>query len=311
MIKVLLTNVGRRTYFIKYFNDLIKLGYPLKIYLSDMSMDTASFYVNKNFKKVIFPEVSLSRKNYVKKVMTFCKKKKINLVLPLTDLDLYILAKYKNYFLKNKTTVVISNVNLIKTFHNKIAAHNFCLKKNINSPKIFNDIKFINFPVMQKKITGSGSQDLKFIKNKKFLLPLKDKNFFFQKFIKGKEYNMDILNDLKGNYLHSTTKLKLLMRAGETDKAQIVKKKIFNKLGKKLSNLIQHIGPIDVDFIMDKKKNIFFIDFNLRFGGGYPFTHEAGSNYLKAIIDNYMNKKIYIKNPKDMTGYKGIEILFR
>ena len=62
---------------------------------------------------------------------------------------------------------------------------------------------------------------------------------------------------------------------------------------------------------MDNNNNIFFIDFNLRFGGGYPFTHEAGSNYLKAIIDNYMNKKIYIKNPRNITGYKGIEILYR
>ena len=43
-----------------------------------------------------------------------------------------------------------------------------------------------------------------------------------QKYIKGKEYGMDILNDLNGNYLHSFTREKLLMRNGETDKAKAV-----------------------------------------------------------------------------------------
>ena len=90
MIKILITNIGRRTYFVRYLEELIKLKYPIKVYLSDASKNTAGFYINKKFKKVIFPRVNKSEKKYIMFLKSFCKKEKINLVIPLIDSDLNI-----------------------------------------------------------------------------------------------------------------------------------------------------------------------------------------------------------------------------
>ena len=58
---------------------------------------------------------------------------------------------------------------------------------------------------------------------------------------------MDILNDLNGNFLHCCVRKKLLMRAGDTDKAEIVDTKIFLYLAKKISKTFRHIGILDID----------------------------------------------------------------
>ena len=82
------------------------------------------------------------------------------------------------------------------------------------------------------------------------------KEFFFQKYLKNEEYGIDILNDLNGNYVHHCCRKKILIRSGDTDKALIVKGKVFEDFAKKLSSYLKHVGIVDVDFIY-KNKRIF------------------------------------------------------
>ena len=56
---------------------------------------------------------------------------------------------------------------------------------------------------------------------------------------------------------------------------------------------------------------IFIIDINPRFGGGYPFTHLSGHNYLKAIIAMYLGNDYELKKiGKNIKASKGIKINF-
>ena len=69
------------------------------------------------------------------------------------------------------------------------------------------------------------------------------------------------------------------------------------------------MGLADIDLILTKNGEVYFLDFNLRFGGGYPFTHLSGCNYLKLIIDMYLGKKLNTKfNRANQTFMKGINI---
>ena len=45
----------------------------------------------------------------------------------------------------------------------------------------------------------------------------------------------------------------------------------------------KHVGNLDCDVIKNQNSELYFIDFNPRFGGGYPFTHLSGYNFIKAI----------------------------
>src|SRR5690606_16425292 len=61
-----------------------------------------------------------------------------------------------------------------------------------------------------------------------------ERSVLIQEMISGEEYGLDIINNLKGEYVTTFTKRKLSMRAGETDKARTVHNTHLMELGEKL-----------------------------------------------------------------------------
>ena len=98
-MRVLLTNVGRRTYFIEYLNDIQNPDFELEIFVSDRSRNVASY--NTNIKKFLLtPKVLNNYEKYISSLYENCSKYKINLIIPLSDLDLYFLSINKSKFKK-------------------------------------------------------------------------------------------------------------------------------------------------------------------------------------------------------------------
>ncbi len=315
-MRILFTNVGRRTYLVEYALKINIKKYQLKIYLTDTNLETAAFQVSKKTKNFITPYVNEEPKKYLNTIYNICLKNKIDLLIPLIDYDIPILAKNIKKFNLIKTTLLVSDFNVVDNCFNKKKNYFFCLKNNITTPKTYFTKTGVNkFPVIQKKIFGSGSLDNYEIKFKKELSIFNSSKFILQDKIIGQEYGMDILNDFNGNYIHSFVRKKISIRNGETDKAVSVNSRIFTNLAKSLSSKFQHIGVMDIDFIVTKNNKIYFLDFNARFGGGYPITHLSGFNYLKAIILLKLNKKVLFKKhftknyfSKGINVYKNINI---
>ena len=307
-MNVLLTNTGRRTYFVDYLLELKKRFKNLEIHVSDSNKYCSTFSIQ-GIKKHL--TVKASDKKYIKTIINIVKKNKINLLIPLTDYDLKILSKNTSKLDKLNCKTLVANPQLCETFENKILTEKFCLKTKILTPKIF-DKKIVSAiikkkKIEEKKINGSSSEGLKIFK-KKSKMRIK-KKYIYQEFIKGRELNFDILNNFEGKFISASIKEKILMRSGETDIAKILTENRYIKLAKKISKKIKHIGNVDCDAIEDAKGKIYFIDFNLRFGGGYPFTHHAGQNFIENIISIMKNKKIKVKRiKKKIILSKGISI---
>ena len=87
-------------------------------------------------------------------------------------------------------------------------------------------------------------------------------------------------------------KQKLAMRAGETDKAITVDIPEVNEMGKKIGENLHHIGNLDVDIMQRANGDFCVLELNPRFGGGYPFSYEAGVNMPKAILSWLRGERI-------------------
>lgn len=289
-MNILITNIGRRTYFIDFLKEIKKKYRKIKIFVSDSNKYSAGMLTDSDVKKIVTPQ-ALEKKKYIKSLLEISKKLKIRLIIPISDRDLSLLSTNINLFKKINTQILVSSNKIIKICANKILMNEFCKKNKFLTPKINFHVNKITNQYICKPIFGSGSEGL-ILNNKDLNIKvINKKKYIFQKKIIGKEYNIDILNDLSGNYVASCVKEKKIIRSGETDQAKVINLNLIQNFSKKLSEKLRHIGNLDCDIIVTKEKKIFIIDLNPRFGGGYPFTHLVGQNYLKFILEDILKKR--------------------
>jgi hypothetical protein len=306
-MNILLTSVGRRAYIIDYLRDIYKdLGLSGNIVATNSDMNTTAMSVaDKAFESpLIYDE------EYIPFLLETCKNEKIDILISLFDIDLMILAKNKAEFEALGVKVIVSNEDVINICNDKFEMLEYLKKINMPVPETYLYLdKAIECADFNKKTYilkprwGMGSLSIFEAENKKELEVLYEKAkrsiqksylrfesntdmnraILIQEKIKGDEFGLDIFNGLEGENLSVTVKRKYAMRSGETDIAEVIKNSELKAVGKKIAKSISHIGNLDMDILLSEGK-AYIIDMNARFGGGYPFTHNAGVNELEAII---------------------------
>jgi carbamoyl-phosphate synthase large subunit len=120
-----------------------------------------------------------------------------------------------------------------------------------------------------------------------------------QEFLKGQEIGADCYIDMiSGELVSVFTKKKLLMRAGETDKAVSFKDEKLFELIKSFVSECGWNGQIDID-IFDVDGEYYISEVNPRFGGGYPHAYECGCDHMTLIRNNIEGRE----NKADIGSY--------
>ena len=304
-MNILFTCAGRRTYLLKYFKD--NLAGDDKIVATDMQLSAPALQVADV--KIQVPAVY--DPEYINITLSICKTYKIDALLSLNDLELPILAENKARFESLGVKVIVSDPKVIDIAFDKYKTAMWVESLGLNSPKTYvriEDVKRalsvgeIEFPLFMKPRWGSGSIGLESVadmeeldiyyallmkKVKKSILStasVGDEYIMIQEKLTGSEYGLDIMNDLNGNYFGVSVKRKLAMRAGETDKAITLDLPELREIGRKIGETLGHIGNLDVDIMQRADGTYCVLELNPRFGGGFPFSYEAGVNMPKAII---------------------------
>ena len=304
-MNILFTCAGRRTYLLEYFRQ--NLESEDKLVATDMQL-SAPALTAADFKEQVPP---VSADDYISRTLDICKKYGVQCIIPLNDLELPVLSQNLELFKENGITPIVSNPEIIDICFDKFKTHKLIESLGLNSPKTY--INFnealeaiaegrLNFPLVLKPRWGSGSIGIEFVntveelKDVYTLLQKKirssilagaskaEDNILIQEKINGQEYGMDVMNDLKGLNRGISVKKKLAMRAGETDKAETVDNPEIRAIGKKLAENLRHIGNLDVD-VFEHEGSYYVLELNPRFGGGFPFSYEAGANFPKAIVE--------------------------
>lgn len=309
-MNILFTNAGRRTYLVDFVLDLKKQYEDINLFVSDTSIQTAAMYVSKEIKSLITPRVDTNEVKYAENLLEQCIKNEIDVLIPLMDFELLALAKHKRLFESNNIKIWVSEYDTILNCLDKKKNYYFCIENSIPIPESWFSNYKIEKTIIKKKILGSGSVGLQKISSNEEFSFIENEDML-QTFVSGREIGMDVFNDYEGNFVHACFREKILMRAGETDKARSFDSEVFMEYAKYISQIFRHVGNMDIDFIETTDGDIYFIDFNPRFGGGYPYTHLSGPNYLKYIIENSIGiKPEQPKFIKSITGMKGLKLYY-
>jgi len=305
-MNILITSAGRRVYLVEYFKKALKQSG--NVIAADMQITAPALKCADDY--FILPEASDA--NYMEELLRFCKLKKVDVIISVNDFELPILARYKKLIESAGIKAIVSDKETIDICFDKLKTFNFLTNHSILSPKTYSSLdglnraierKEIQFPITIKPRWGSASVGISFADNIEELLlskklleiqlsksilnnaSTKDINgaILFQEKIPGREYGLDILNDFNGKFVTCVIKEKLSMRSGETDKAVIRENQELFNVGKEIATKLRHVGTLDCD-ILEKEGKFYVLELNPRFGGGYPFSYEAGVDIPDAYV---------------------------
>ena len=234
---------------------------------------------------------------YIEAVTEICRKEKINAVLSLIDPELSVLAENREVLAETGAVFVASGPEQIRTAYDKKLMNEWLAKHGYSRAAAYYSLQDaeqaygnseIRFPMIIKPIKGSASV------NCREVYDMQEAAFFMsrtpglmiQEYIAGDEIGTDVYVDmLSGKVVSVFLKKKILMRAGETDKAVSIRDEELRSYVAGFAEAFGARGPLDVDIIA-KDGQYFITDVNPRFGGGYPFAHRCGCDHIQMIVNN-------------------------
>lgn len=307
MTNVLLSCAGRRHYLATYFR--VALEGTGKVVGTDMDLTAPALSVCDVARRV--PRVDSTE--YLDALEQVIREEKIDMVFSLNDLELEMLARHRDAIEKNTGALLyIPSVETMEICSDKWRTFCFAKKLGVLTPATFLDVgsvlaaisrKELSFPVIVKPRWGSGSIGLfrccdaeelhaafeacQVVISRSRLAQFGSKDaIIIQDLIEGFEYGIDVLFSKKERPFGYAVKRKLAMRAGETDKAITVDPEPFRDTVGKIQGYIQHRGNLDCDFL-ERDGQLYLLEMNPRFGGGYPFTHLSGANHVAMLIADF------------------------
>lgn len=313
-MNILFSCAGRRAYLLKYFRAALDASGGGKIFATDMSLAAPALA----FADVPLQVPGVYADDYLTILEGICRKHAIDALISLNDLELPILAAARERFARAGTRLVVSEPRVIDICFDKFKTARFAESLGLKTPRTFVDLdeaksalarEEVAFPLILKPRWGSGSIGIEMVRTLDELTEIyglvrrkvarsilstasaKQEEILIQEAILDAEYGLDVMNDLDGNHIAVSVKRKLAMRAGETDKAVTVDSPELREIGARIGRALKHVANLDCD-VLERDGRYYVLELNPRFGGGYPFSQEAGANLPGAILKWLRGEKV-------------------
>ena len=290
-MNILILSAGTRNKVVQYFKRTV--GDSGKVIATDMSELAPAVYDADAFYKV----PRMTDDGYIDVIFDICRKESVDAVLSLIDPELSLLAQHRATFESLGVKVVGSSYELCEMCLNKwdmyrwLCDHGYrCARTFADKDEFFAAVEAgeITYPVFVKPICGSASIAISKVYDRETVENLfaHHEGLMVQEFLNGQEIGADVYIDmLSGEVVSVFTKKKIVMRAGETDKAVSFKDPALFELIEKFAAEAGFSGQIDID-IFDIDGEYYISEVNPRFGGGYPHAYECGCDHMMLIQNN-------------------------
>jgi carbamoyl-phosphate synthase large subunit len=166
----------------------------------------------------------------------------------------------------------------------------------------------MTFPIFLKPLNGSNSKGVYKADNIKEIKPsdLESKNMMILENIDNTiydEYTIDLYYDKNSSIKCIVPRIRLKVVGGESNQGITKKNEVLDFVKDRFSFLEGAFGCLTLQVFSNKLNSldIIGIEINPRFGGGYPFSLNAGANFPEFIIREYiLNEQIeYFDKWKD------------
>jgi carbamoyl-phosphate synthase large subunit len=225
---------------------------------------------------------------YVPALAELCSEHGVGAVVPLTDLDLEVLAVARR---DGVLPAFVPDPEIARATFDKYETHELLGRLGLPSPPTVlpgGEPPF--YPVMVKPRQGSGARSIHPAADAEaaaFFVRYVEEPTMVQKLMDGPEFSMDCLCDLGGRCLNVIPRTMLESRGGESIKGTTIADPELIDLGRRVVEALGVRGPCTVQAFRDSQVGIGITDVNTRFGGAFPAPMYAalpGRTYPELIV---------------------------
>ena len=241
---------------------------------------------------------------YVPALAALCAQHDVGAVLPLTDLDIEILARALE---EQRLPALVPSAEVARATYDKYEAHLLLTRLGLPSPPTVlpgDDLETLEYPVMVKPRRGSGARSIHLAHDaaqaRFFIdyvqaapsgarptgLPASEP-VMIQRAMGGPELSIDCLGDRDGRCLNAIPRTMLESRGGESIKGRVVHDQELIDLGRRVVEALRVRGPATVQVFRDPDVGLGITDVNTRFGGAFPapvYASLPGRSYPELIV---------------------------
>ncbi len=299
-VRILFTCAGRRVELIQAF---LRAGRPLGLSVMAQAADTEPYFAAGCLvgKSHLVPPIASP--SYIPKLLSIVRREKIDLLVPLLDIELVKLADARDIFAKAGCRVLISSPQVVHTCRDKLTTFAFLTQHGIDTPATWPAKTMLKkarhkFPYFLKPQKGSASKGNFILRNKTDLLALVPHvpEAIVQEYVEGVEYTLDVYSGFDGKPRCVVPRRRLEVRGGEVTRAITCRHDGIMQTGLRVVEALHDcVGVITIQLIMTPGGRIRVIEINPRFGGGVPLAIKAGADFPKWLLMEWMGRKPRIR----------------
>jgi len=208
---------------------------------------------------------------YVPALAEVCARHDVGAVIPLTDLDIEVLAQARADGLLPAFT---PDPDIARATYDKYETHQLLGRLGLPSPPtVLPGEQPDSYPVMVKPRQGSGARSIHLARDAEeaaFFVRYVEEPTMVQRAMDGPEFSIDCLSDLDGRCLNAIPRTMLESRGGESIKGTVIADAELVELGRRVVEALGVRGPCTVQAFRDREIGLGITDVNTRFGGAFP-----------------------------------------
>jgi len=295
-MNLLFSCIGKRGYIADFFREHLSSGNRI-VGTSNTPWTPGFCHCDKSY---VLPDIASQA--YIPAVKEVCHREAITAIFSFFDPDVALLSQHRQEFLDIGVLPVMPLADVADMCFDKLKTFHFLQKHDLKTARTYASLKDavealqrrdIEYPLYVKPRSGFGSRSTLLARNDCELEAFFqiEEQMLIQECLTGTAFDFDLLCDLEGNVISVVVWEKMLSRQGETERAVTRRIPQLIEFGVHLGTLVGNVGPLDVDlFVQDGQ--IYVLELNPRFGGGYPVSHLAGADFPRYLLQMIRGEKV-------------------
>jgi carbamoyl-phosphate synthase large subunit len=225
---------------------------------------------------------------YVPALEELCRDHGVAAVIPLTDLDIEVLASARE---AGRLPALVPSSDTARATFDKYEAHLLLERLGLPSPPtVLPGEEPPYYPVIVKPRQGSGARSILRARDARaaeFFIEYAEEPVMVQKAMDGPEFSIDCLSDPAGRCVNAIPRTMIESRGGESIKGTVIDDRELVELGRSVVEALGVRGPCTVQVFRDSQVGMGITDVNTRFGGAFPapmYAAMPGRTYPELIV---------------------------